>query len=444
MAKLDRLSAAGRLATALSLTCCGSSAGGSSAAPGPDASSSPDAASAPDAPSGSGEDAATGGLDGAPAHSKADASGGPDAAAEGGGSLSGTDASGLLPVPPDGAAVSPSVAPLAVPASGGSDAHLVTVGSSSRLELHGVAVWGIPDFVTTTFGASEYQNRDAVAATVASWNGNVIRLRVLADEYENPTYVDSQATYLQYVKDWVSVARAHGLYVQICWWDSLDSNNTAAPKNDVNWATQYAFAFPMMKDVHDALKLPDGSDDPAVFYEPFNEPNGVTWAQWTTAMEATVTQFRTALGYQGLLVLDTTTWSHDYSDAPMSQMETFDATLTQSGKANIAYARHDYCNDYGNVWSGAKWIANTGGTATAHVMFETEFGNYNGTGNQSDTWAAAATAYFKTDLFDRPNVAGAEAFLFGNWFDANAMSNDPAGAQPTTWGTDVTNWLSAY
>jgi hypothetical protein len=343
----------------------------------------------------------------------------------------------------DGASLR-TTAPLAVPATGGADAHLVTVGSSSRLFLHGVTVWGIADFVTTTFGTAEHDNRDAVAATIASWKGNVIRLRVLADEYENPHYVDSQTTYLQWVKDWVAAAKAQGLYVQLCWWDSLDSNNTTAPKNDANWATQYAFAFPMMKDVHDALKLADGSDDPAVFYEPFNEPNGVTWSQWTTAMQATLTQFRTTLRYQGLLVLDTTTWSHDYSDTAMSQMEAFDASLTAAGKANIAFARHDYCNDYGNVWSGTKWIANTGGSATAHVIFETEFGNYNGPGKQSDTWSAAATAYFKTDLFDRPNVAGAEAFVFGNWFDANAMSSDPQGAQPTTWGTDVQGWLSAY
>lgn len=377
-----------------------------------------------------------------PSSSQPDASGGGSSSTGDGGP---TPPDGGSPVATlDGGAPAATIAPLAVPAVGGAGAHLVTVGSSSRLELHGVVVWGIPDFVTTSFGASQYANRDAVASTIASWKGNVIRLRVLADEYENPTYVDSQAAYLQMVKDWVAAAKAHGLYVQICWWDSLDSNDSAAPKNDANWATQYAFAFPMMKDVHDALELPDGSDDPAVFYEPFNEPNGVNWGQWTTAMQATLMHFRKTIGYQGLLVLDTTTWSHDYSNSPMTQMESFDATLTGSGAANLAFARHDYTNDYANVWSSSKWITNTGGATTAHVMFETEFGNYNGAGNQSDTWSAAVTAYFKTDLFDRPNVAGAEAFLFGDWFDANAMSADPQGSQPTTWGADVTNWLSAY
>jgi hypothetical protein len=59
-------------------------------------------------------------------------------------------------------------------------------------------------------------------------------------------------------------------------------------------------------------------------------------------------------------------------------------------------------------------------------------------------WSAAITSYFKTDLYDRSNIAGADAFLFGNWYDANAMSTDVAGADATTWGTDVQNWLSAY
>jgi Cellulase (glycosyl hydrolase family 5) len=340
-----------------------------------------------------------------------------------------------------GPPVTASIAPLVVPAVGGAGAHLVTTGGAGRLALHGVAVWGIEDFITTSFGVEQHENRDAIAATIAAWGGNVIRLRVLADEYIYLSYMQSDANYLQWIKDWVAAAEAHGLYVQICWWDSLDSQHGT---NDANWATAYGTAFPMMTDVHNALKLADGSDDPAVFYEPFNEPNNVSWDQWLTAMEATVSEFRSTAGYQGLLVLDTTTWSHDYSDTYMGQIEAYDAGLTASGRANLAFARHDYCNDYGNEWNSGTWISDTGGSETAHVMYETEYGNYNGPGNQSDAWSAGITGYFKTDLLDRSNVAGADAFLFGNWFDANAMSNDPVGASPTTWGSDVESWLSAY
>jgi Cellulase (glycosyl hydrolase family 5) len=336
---------------------------------------------------------------------------------------------------------SPFGAPLAIPAAGGSGAHLVTVGSTNRLELHGVVVWGIEDFATGSFAADQHTNRDAIIANVAAWGGNVIRLRVLADEYVHLTLMGSDANYLQWIKDWVAAAEAQGLYVQICWWDSLDSQND---KNDANWATQYAYAFPMMTDVHNALKLADGSDDPKVFYEPFNEPNNVSWDQWLPAMKATVAQFRQTEGYQGFLTIDTTTWSHDYSDTYMGELEAYDATLTSSGQSNLAFARHDYCDDYGNNFTGAAWIANTGASETAHVMYETEYGNYNGPGVQSDAWSAAITSYFKTDLFDRSNVAGADAFLFGNWYDANAMSSDPSGDTLTAWGSDVQNWLGAY
>ena len=374
------------------------------------------------------DDAGGGGLDATHTPPASDAT---EEAGDAGGGLEGGEA---------GEAPATVPAPLVVPATGGSGAHLVTTASTDRLKLHGVVVWGIEDYVTTTFAVAEHANADAVAATIASWGGNVIRLRVLADEYINLKYMGTKTNYLQWIKDWVAAAEAHGLYVQLCWWDSLDSQNG---KNDANWATQYSYAFSMMTDVHEALKLPGGADDPSVFYEPFNEPNNVSWAQWLPAMKATVAEFRTTAGYQGMLIIDTTTWSHDYSDTTMGELETYDATLTKSGKHNLAFARHDYCNDYTNdVFSGTTWIGATGGSETAHVMIETEFGNYDNP-YESASWSAAATAYFKTDLFDRSNVGGAEAFLFGNWFDDNAMSSDAVGAMPTTWGNDVKNWLGA-
>ena len=406
---------------------------------GANAGSVADAGDSSDAAAATNTDGASANADGSGIGSGSDAQAGPDSGADG--ANGGSDSSDSSLDGAGNASPSPTGAPLVIPATGGAGAHLVTVGSTARLKLHGVVVWGIEDFVTGTFGADQHTNRDAIATTVAGWGANVIRLRVLADEYIHLTKIGSDANYLQWIRDWVASAEAHGLYLQICWWDSLDSQNA---KNDANWATQYAYAFPMMTDVHNALKRADGSDDPNVFYEPFNEPNNVTWDQWLPAMTATVLQFRQTAGYQGLLVIDTTTWSHDYSDSYMGQLEAYDATLTASHQSNIAFARHDYTNDYGNNFTGAAWIANTGGSETTHVMYETEFGNYNGPGLQSDAWSAAITSYFKTDLYDRSNLAGADAFLFGNWSDANAISSDPSGNTPTTWGNDVKNWLSAY
>lgn len=336
---------------------------------------------------------------------------------------------------------SASIAPLVVPAVNGSGARLATVGApDSRLALTGVAVWGIKDFVAGSFAQGQYDNRDQVCATIASWGANHIRLRVLADEYDHLRNMGSRATYLTWVKNWVAAAKAHGLYVYLCWWDSLDSSDGS--RSNANWATQYGYAFPMMTDVHNALKLTDGSDDPAIFYEPFNEPNHVNWAQWLTAMRATVARWRLTNGYQGVLVIDTTTWSHDYSDSYMSQLEFYDATLTKSGRHNLVFSRHDYCNDYRNFsFNGGTWVAATGGEATAHVLLETEFGNYNGAGNTSSGWSKSIASYFHTSGFARANIAGMTAFLFGNWYDANGMSHDAAGASRTAWGDDVRAFL---
>ena len=332
--------------------------------------------------------------------------------------------------------LSGSVAPLVVPALNGSGASLRTVASSERLLLQGCCVWGITDFITANgnTGANCHANRDAACAAMASWGANVLRLRVLADEYTHLQHMGSKGNYLQWVKDWRDAAKAHGIYLLICAWDSLDSTSGW---NDANWATAYSKVFPMFTAIHNALKV-NGADDPYVIYEPFNEPNNVTWSQWQTAMEATVELFRSN-GYEGVLVLDTTNWSHAYSDQYMGMLEVYDAGLAASHQHNLVFSRHDYTNDYDNDWTYVSWVANTGGTASAHVLLETEFGYDNG-GVVSDAFCLDETVGFKSQMYRRSNIAGGVAFVF-NWMDANSMC-DADGTGLTDWGRYVLNWLS--
>lgn len=332
-----------------------------------------------------------------------------------------------------------NIAPLVIPAVRGAGAHLATVGNpKQRLFLKGVNVWGITDYITREFAGTQYANRDAVCATIRAWGGNHIRLRVLADEYVHLKFMGSTANYLLWIRNWVASAKAHGLYVYISWWDSRDSQNKS--ENGANWATHYAFAFPMMAAVYHTLKLAGGHDDPAVFYEPFNEPNQVTWATWTPAMTATV-RFWRSLGFQGVLVIDTPAYSHYYSDTNMSALESIDASLTKTRRHNLVWARHDYCTDYkSKVFTAARWLDSTGGSQSRHVLLESEFGNANGSASNLP-WSTAISAYFHAHGFARPNVAGMSGFLFGNWYDDNAMSTDPIGADPTPWGTVIRNWL---
>ena len=54
----------------------------------------------------------------------------------------------------------------------------------------------------------------------------------------------------------------------------------------------------------------------------------------------------------------------------------------------------------------------------------------------SAPWAAAAASFSAAGLPRRPNYAGAAAFVFGPWYDANALTGADS-AIPTAWGTAV-------
>jgi hypothetical protein len=109
-----------------------------------------------------------------------------------------------------------------------------------------------------------------------------------------------------------------------------------------------------------------------------------------------------------------------------------------SARHQLAFAKHDYANGYaGKAWNAGAWAGAQGGGQTKHLIFETEFGNYNGDPSTvSDSWAAGATSFFAGRFAAQPNYVGAAAFLFGPWFDANAMTG-ANNSSATTWGTSV-------
>jgi hypothetical protein len=315
--------------------------------------------------------------------------------------------------------------------------HSLQLGNTGdQLKLKGVAVWGIQDGITQSFGSGEYANRQAVINTIKSWGANVVRFRVLASDYNNQTYM-SKSQEIQEIKDWQSAAQAAGMYFQVTWWDSLDG-----PYNDANWASQYSQAFPMMKDVINAL----GPTNPWVIYEPFNEPNNVPESAWLSNMISTDDQFRSD-GYKGVLIIDTDGWSHAYNDADMTSIENNDSGLSGlNGKNQIIFAKHDYANEgYSNPDSGfdsTHWANNDDGTTpwnfSKHLVLETEFGNYNGSSaTEHLAWAQGAASWFNQEV-SNGTLVGAEAFLFGPWYDANAMTGSD-NTTPTQWGGYVKN-----
>jgi hypothetical protein len=309
--------------------------------------------------------------------------------------------------------------------------------AGERLRMAGVAVWGVPDSVTSggSFALNQYADRARIVANAKAWGANHIRLRVLADDYNNNRQGLSKATRLSMIKAWRDAATAQGLYLYVTWWDSLDGY-----AEDANWPSRYASAFAMMSDVYAAL----GRDD-HVFYEPFNEPNsfGDTWNAWSRAMRATVTHWRT-IGYRGVLIIDTPDWSHAYDDAQMTALEVHDSQATgMAGKHQLIFAKHDYANEGwangGNTFEPAKWRAETGGTQRKHLIWETEYGNYNGDPSTVHlSWSQQASSFFADEFLNtsRTNYVGATSFVWGPWWDANALT-DTSNSTPTAWGRAV-------
>jgi hypothetical protein len=308
----------------------------------------------------------------------------------------------------------------------------------NRLQLKGVNVWGLQDSITTSFGAAQYANRAKVASTIRSWSANLVRFRVLADDYNaapsGATGNLTRAQIVQRIKDWRNEVVARGMYFMVCSWDALDG-----AYSDAGWAGNGARVHQLYADIHAAL-----GDDPMVIYEVTNEPNGVSWAQWESNMQASVKYFRETLGYRGLLVIDPIWWANSgtggqgYDDARYSALEAYDAARAGMGTHQLAFAKHDYANEYaGKAWSAAAWAAAQGGSQTKHLIFETEFGNYNGDSSTvNNAWSAAAASFFSGRFAAQPNYVGAAAFLFGPWFDANAMTGAD-NVSPTAWGTAV-------
>jgi hypothetical protein len=313
--------------------------------------------------------------------------------------------------------------------------HELDLGATgTRLKMRGVAVLGIGGVI----GTHEYNNRQTVVNTIKAWGGNEIRLRVIACDYNSQKYM-TQPQELQQIQDWQTTAQAAGLYLSVAWWDS----SACGSQSGAAWATAYPEAFPMMTAVINKL----GPNNPWVFYEPFNEPNNISESEWLAAMQATEQLYRDN-GYTGILVLDTNNYSNIYNDTDMTTLETNDASLTgMNGKNQIIFAKHDYATKYTNNpavgFTPSQWPNNNGATSTwdfsKHLVWETEFGNYNIVNSQAFTsypWSQGAAAWMAAKVNDG-TLVGATAFVF-TWTDPNSMTTGD-DITPTQWGGYVEN-----
>lgn len=358
-----------------------------------------------------------------------------------------TGAGGTSTLPfsfPIKAAVTSSVVPVVIPSSG-STPIAVTVNGSS-IVFKGTTVWGMKDHITLAFGEEQYNERVKIVNNLAAapWKVNCVRLRVLAFDYEEQTYM-TKATYVQQIKNWVELFAAAKIYVFVCSWDPTDGKSGFTGSS---WASHASYSFPLFEAIYKEV-----GTNPYLLWEPFNEPHEVTEAQWKANWEATIKLFRETLGYKGLLCVGPNAWSNSgwggegYSNTLYEAIEAYDAARTgMSSKHAIVWAKHDYWNNNGtSAWSLASWKAAVGGTQIKHAILETEFGYWNDLGGgepyYNAAWSQAAAEAFANLASEQSTFIGGMSFVWGPWGDLNKITAADNLTPTNPWGEDVEKFM---
>lgn len=342
------------------------------------------------------------------------------------------------------AGTSSDITPYVLARSGSSSAQL-TIKSGQRLRLAGTAIWALPgpDYSTTpgnltngtgiiNFANGQYANIATSTRTIKSWGGNIIRLRLDAHAYEAGLGGLSKAQVISRVRSIRDTAVAQHMYLMPCWWDSHEPQEYGADY----LPSHYTESFAMMRDIYAAL-----GNDPHVMYEPWNEPDigapsSQVWGSWQTVMKGTLDQWRSVIGYRGVLSLDTLQGSSAWDEASVAQIEAYDAKLL-SGSPQIMIVKHDYAVGQSS-FSGTNWDNRYPDNGT-HVILESEFGYHvNGFGDQA-AYSNQATTFFATHFTARAGYAGAVSFLWGPWYDSNAVTGTDNVTPVAPWGNDVKN-----
>lgn len=309
--------------------------------------------------------------------------------------------------------------------------RLVTAGGQAVV-LRGVNLYAVPFYLSSDNRAVPalvkesdeiYAHRRSVFRAIRAAGANAVRIALSTAVFDS-LRAGSQARhrYLQRLVTIVHAATSVGLYVDLGWWDALFDG--------ASFPNEYRLAFPMMAQV--ARRL---ASDPRVFYEPDNEPWGISWPEWLSVMKATVRYWRTTIGYRGLLIIDTDGYSWDLSVTPMRDLLRA-APALPDGTANIAFANHRYANAM-PCFCGERAIRFENQFSRYYSSFPmvgTEYGIYDGVGAAQLKWGRQFLAYLHLTALSN-GLDGAFAFIW-NWVNADSMTTGVAGPL-TAWGRVV-------
>jgi hypothetical protein len=302
--------------------------------------------------------------------------------------------------------------------------------TGGRFVVKGVEVYvipfyedsGLPDPDLARVTAAAWAGRDALFARLVALGVNTVRIQISEEVYADDVYgLGGSAGYLARLDGLVEAATSHGLEVIVTWGDPLGLGAALV--------SRYQPLLAMMAKVASAL-----ASNPDVIYEPYNEPNGVSWVQWFALTKTMLTWWRRTIGYRGPLVVDTPVYSWAFDPAWAREVIALDASL--DGRADVLIANHRYPNA-NTCFCGAElaaWGSLVGRYTRQFPIVGTEYGVDDGAGPPEVSWGRQLLAYLAADAVPA-GFNGAVAFAF-NWVDANAMVDPTTGAL-TAWGTAV-------
>jgi len=305
-------------------------------------------------------------------------------------------------------------------------------GVLRRYVLKGAAVHFVEQYADATmqkYTLADWNNRDAILLKMRALGMNTIRIPLTYAAYD-ASQIRSQTAWIDRLQSIVNAADAYDMNVIFSWWDG---DTDAA-----NWPSNYQKLFPMLTALFSRI-----GNHPRVMYEPWNEPNHVTWDQWLTPTQQTIAKLR-SLGYTGVIIVDTINWSWSFDPNKAQTILDFDAGVPPAPgprrAPNILFSNHRYANTstcFCDADPGkSEWQNEIGSQVGAFPIAGLEYGYFNNPYGPTPLWNQQFLQYV-ADTAVPAGFNGAMAFVW-DWVDQNTMVS-PDGER-----TNLTQWGGIY
>jgi len=268
----------------------------------------------------------------------------------------------------------------------------------SRFVIAGINIEAYRDYAGGCGWASDgaWSVRVNFAQRLKSYNVNIVRLNY------SYRFLQTAQNFNRYM-DMAEAFANEQIYV-------MPSDHTYTG----NVLTSASASYPMMKQIWDNANARGIGN--YIVMNPWNEPGpDITVNAWKTAQQGVLTYLRQTAGFNGIVVLDGTSWATLLDVTAFKAVQAFDAGL-RGGSPNVAFSHHLYPNITGlpsQIWGAADEVP--------LVVGELGQENPGASSLQPSYVTGVISGFFSTGRAAGHN--GLFAWIW-NWCDTNKMLND--------------------